>query len=123
MRAFRGHEARRMSEFFYEFEVSDHARFKQLQAFVAALRVAKLSGQWQDETFWRPLYGSDAPPWGVRALIDSFERGEFVLVGCRRVSKRLGRLSFDPFACPYGGDCMRHLIEWFGHRILRESGA
>jgi hypothetical protein len=112
-----------MSAFFYEFEVSDHARFKQLQAFVAALRAAKLTDHWQDESFWRPLYGEAVPPWGVHALIDDFKRGEFVLVGCRRVSKQLGRLSFDPLACPYGGGCIRHLIEWFGHRILREPDA
>jgi hypothetical protein len=68
--------------------------------------------------------------------VEAFQNGEFVLLGVRRddfdssglqdlgiESWELGYLDFEPFACPYSGDCMGELIEAFGHRVIGDSRA
>jgi hypothetical protein len=68
--------------------------------------------------------------------LDCFKAGEFVVVGLRREDfgtadlkdigidpVEWGYLEFEPFACPYSGDCMGQLIEAFGHRIIDSGGA
>lgn len=67
-------------------------------------------------------------------MVNCFAAGELALVGLRRDDlgtaelKDLGvepldrgHLEFEPFACPYSGDCISQLIEAFGHRVI-DSG-
>ena len=69
-------------------------------------------------------------------LVERFKEGEFVLVGLRRDDfgtadlqdigiepLDCGYLDFEPFACPYSGDCMGQLIEAFGHSEVSSFGA
>jgi hypothetical protein len=63
-------------------------------------------------------------PWDFGSMIDAFRNGDYDLLECKRVSERVGRLTFDPNGWPYGGkDCMRALVEAFGNRISAESEA
>jgi hypothetical protein len=60
-------------------------------------------------------------PWDFGSMIDAFKNGDYELLGCRRVSERVGRIEFEPFGWPYGGaGCMRALIEAFGYRVISE---
>jgi hypothetical protein len=60
-------------------------------------------------------------PWDFGSMIDAFRNGDYELLSCERVSERIGQLSFDPLGWPYGGtECMRALIEAFGHRVTNE---
>jgi len=60
-------------------------------------------------------------PWDFGSMIDAFKNGDYELLGCRRVSERVGRIEFEPFGWPYGGTgCMRALIEAFGYRVISE---
>jgi hypothetical protein len=123
-----------MDRFRWTFDVAGDAAFDRLAAAVAELRGAKLSGDWRDGAYWRRVFSGATIDWGVDELVDAFEAGEFVLVGVRRddlgtaALKEFGvepldrgHLDFEPFACPYSGDCMGQLIEAFGHRVV-DSG-
>jgi hypothetical protein len=60
-------------------------------------------------------------PWDFGSMIEAFRNGDYELVDCERITKKTGRLSFDPDGWPYGGTgCMRALVESFGHRVLAE---
>jgi hypothetical protein len=57
-------------------------------------------------------------------MIDALKNGEYELLGCEKISDRVGRFGFDPHCNPYGGTgCMRALIEAFDHRVTHEPGA
>jgi hypothetical protein len=119
-----------MGGFTWTFEVADDAAFDRLVEAVAALRAAKLSGDWRNFSYWEQVFSGAQVAWGLSTLLDCFEDGEFVLVGVRREALfagltdigieplDYGYLDFDPSACPYSGDCMGQLIEAFGHRDL-----
>jgi hypothetical protein len=63
-------------------------------------------------------------PWDFGSMIDAFQNGDYELVGCERVSPKVGRLLFEPHIWPYGGTgCMRALVEAFGHQVTAEPGA
>jgi hypothetical protein len=123
-----------MDGFRWTFEVASDAAYDRLAAAVAALRAAKLSGDWRDPTYWAQVFAGVDVTWGIDTQVDCFQAGEFVLVGLRRddlgtaelkdlgiESLDWGYLEFEPFACPYSGDCMGQLLEAFGHRII-DSG-
>jgi hypothetical protein len=120
--------------FSWTFEVLSDTAYHRLAAAVKALRAAKLSGDWRDTAYWHQLFAGANVAWGVSTLVSCFEVGEFVLVGVRRDDLGTaelqdigiepldwGYLDFEPFACPYSGDCMGQLIEAFGHRVI-DSG-
>ena len=83
---------------------------------------------WQRRWFSTPVESrfsdpSLETPWGFDSMIGAFEDGDYVLVVCRKVGDKLGRLDFDPHGWPFGGTgCMRALIEAFGGRVVAEWG-
>src|SRR3712207_4117550 len=120
-----------MDGFRWTFEVASDATYDRLAEAVAALREAKLSGEWRDGAYWRQVFSGARAASGVDALVDCFEQGEFVLVGLRREDigtaglehlgiepLRWAYLEFEPSTCPFSGDCMGELIEAFGHRVI-----
>ena len=124
-----------MRGFYWEFDVANDTAFERLAEVVQALREAKLSGNWRDTDYWNRLFREANVAWGVDFLVERFKEGEFVLVGLRRDDygtagledigiepKDRGYLDFEPFACPYSGDCMEQLIEAFGHRDVLDVG-
>jgi hypothetical protein len=125
-----------MSGFYWTFDVASDAAFQRLAEAVQALREAKLSGNWRNEAYWNQVLRGTNVAWGVDFLVERFGEGEFVLLGLRRDDfgtkefqdigiepMDCGYLDFDPFACPYSGDCMGQLIEAFGHHNVSSSGA
>jgi hypothetical protein len=63
-------------------------------------------------------------PWEFGSMIDALRDGEYELVGCRRIDHRTRRLELCPWSWPYGGtECIRALVEAFGHRVTREQPA
>jgi hypothetical protein len=124
-----------LSGFCWTFDVASDAAFQRLAEAVQALREAKLSVNWRDGDYWNRVFKGARVAWGVDVLVECFETGEFVLVGLRRddfgtaglqdIGIELmdcGYLDFEPFACPYSGDCMGQLIEAFGHRNVHSFG-
>lgn len=70
----------------------------------------------------RPYDPTLETPWDFGSMIDAFRNGEYEILGCRRSSPTTARLDFDPYAGPFGGtECMRALVEAFGHRVLHDS--
>lgn len=60
--------------------------------------------------------------WSLSSLIESFKNGEFEIISCQMVSPERARLTFSPFAWPYGGtEGMRILLEAFGFQLLPEE--
>jgi hypothetical protein len=58
-------------------------------------------------------------PWDFYSMIEAFEDGDYELLACQRISDEVGCLEFEPFGFPFGGtECMKALIEAFGHRII-----
>src|SRR5262249_44342168 len=54
------------------------------------------------------------------AMIRPFSIRVYDLLDCRRVSKTVGHLEFDPHRWIFSQtDCMRILVEAFGHRVIR----
>ena len=62
-------------------------------------------------------------PWDFSSMIEAFKNGEYELLALDRTSDTTGRLTFNPFAWPFGGTgCMRALIESFGAVVTHEAG-
>ena len=58
-------------------------------------------------------------PWTLESMIDAFRNGDDLL-GYERLSECVGRLSFDSYG---GTDCMRAVVESFGHWLTAEADA
>lgn len=57
--------------------------------------------------------------WHFGSMIDAFRHSDNALLECRRTSDGRARIEFDPYGHPYGGtECMRVLVESFGHRVV-----
>ena len=58
-------------------------------------------------------------PWILNSMLDALKNGDCELIGCKKISEKIGQLEFIPQAHPYGGtDSMKALIESFGHRVV-----
>jgi hypothetical protein len=125
-----------LSGFYWTFDVANDTAFQRLAEAVQALREAKLSGNWRDGNYWKQVFRGANVAWGVEFLVERFKEGEFVLIGLRRDDfgtaelqdlgtepMVCGYLDFEPFACPYSGDCMGQIIEAFGHSDVSSFGA
>lgn len=60
--------------------------------------------------------------WHFCSMIDAFRNGEYALQSCHLIEPKLARLTYLPWAGPYGGTgCMRALIESFGFSVTAAS--
>lgn len=124
------------SSFKVRFTVASDGRFAALARAYEHIRKCKAADTWPEvEEAWTPYFDSSAldhfgrpigdesdSRWDFMSLFDAFKNGDYVLHTLERVSQVEAALPFDPFGHPYGGtDCMRALIEAFGHRVTEES--
>jgi|SRR5882672_11177287 len=79
---------------------------------------------WRRKWFSRPIEKRLSDPslqtkWDYGSMIEAFRNGDYELLACRRSSNERARIEFDPYGHPYGGtECMRCLVEAFGHRVV-----
>jgi hypothetical protein len=121
-----------LSTFYVQFEILDPMRLERLEALVDALAKAKGLAQVQmDARDFEHLVDGEARRWFGRpveeggypfdSLVLNVGDAEYHILGVRRLTKRVGRLEFDPWAGPYGGaETFRALITAFGQRVTEE---
>jgi hypothetical protein len=57
--------------------------------------------------------------WDFYRVFESFEDGDYAVLGCERVSGSVGELRIDPYGYPYGGvGPLIALAEAFGFEVL-----
>jgi hypothetical protein len=60
--------------------------------------------------------------WDFGSMIDAFKNVEYELLNCEMVSEDKAKITFDPWAYPFGGTgCLKALVESFGFEITKEK--
>ena len=86
----------------------------ELDAHTAQWFATPLPDRWTDPTLKRP--------WLFSSMIYAFQNAEFELLTCHMLTSNTARITFDPWAHPYGGTgCLKALVEAFDCKVIAES--
>jgi hypothetical protein len=112
----------------------DAGKFRDPQAWVALVPdIAKGNFEWptaDERARWldvresAPIAVSRADQqlgarWDFYRVFESFEEGDYAVLGCERVGEKMGELRINPYGYPYGGvGPLIALAEAFGFEIL-----
>lgn len=83
--------------------------------------------EWERRWFSTPVETRWTDPslemkWTFGSMLEAFQNGGYSLSSCEMMSDKTARLSYEPYAHPYGGnEAIQVLIKSFGFKITNVS--